>query len=260
MSAVAMQSFGFGDQLVRVIDRDGAVWFVANDVCASLEIGNSRQAVSRLDEDEKGVITADTLGGQQQLTIISESGVYSLIFTSRKASAKQFRKWVTQEVLPTIRTTGRFELAPAEPDEDAIGFEVPDQFDTLSKKLALAREARVVFGIKAARVAWRELGLLPALTDGLLSPREEMIAAARAVAPVNATVADWMSARVDYVPGHREQCQTLYYDYVDWCRSTKVVPDATVTLTAFGRALTNAGVIGIKTNRRHRVGLKLKQE
>jgi hypothetical protein len=75
-----------------------------------LEIGNVTDVVNRLDDDEKGVDTIETLGGPQQLNIVNESGLYSLIFTSRKPEAKAFRRWVTGVVLPTLRRTGKFEM------------------------------------------------------------------------------------------------------------------------------------------------------
>jgi prophage antirepressor-like protein len=100
--------FKFDGTVVRVIDRDGEPWFVLADVCRVLEIENSRNAAARLDDDEKGVCSVDTLGGSQNATIISESGLYSLILTSRKEGARRFKKWVTAEVLPSIRKTGGY--------------------------------------------------------------------------------------------------------------------------------------------------------
>lgn len=103
--------FDFEEKPVRTVDRNGEVWFVASDVCSALTIGNSRDAISRLDDDEKGVGITDTLGGRQEVTIINESGLYSLTFSSRKDEAKRFRKWVTSEVLPAIRKTGGYNQA-----------------------------------------------------------------------------------------------------------------------------------------------------
>lgn len=91
---------------VRATQRDGEFWFLASDVAKALDIVNPRQAVARLDEDEKGVISTDTLGGQQEATFISESGLYSLILGSRKPQAKPFKRWVTHDLLPTLRRTG----------------------------------------------------------------------------------------------------------------------------------------------------------
>ncbi|EXI92404.1 MAG: putative phage-encoded protein [Candidatus Accumulibacter sp. BA-94] len=112
----AITPFHFGDQQVRVISDDhGEPWFVGADVCEALALRNSRDAMARLDEDEKGVAITDTLGGQQEMVTINESGLYSLILTSRKAEARKFKKWVTSEVLPAIRRTGAYAAAPAMP-------------------------------------------------------------------------------------------------------------------------------------------------
>jgi prophage antirepressor-like protein len=95
---------------VRVIDRNGEPWFVAKDVCDTLEILNSRDTVGRLDADEKDVALTDTPGGTQWMTIVSESGLYSLILSSRKPEAKQFKRWITHEVIPQIRKTGSYSV------------------------------------------------------------------------------------------------------------------------------------------------------
>lgn len=89
-------------------DLKGHLWFAAVDVCAALDIKNSRQALTKLDEDEKGVISSDTLGGKQTITTVSESGLYELIFNSRKSEAKLFKKWVKQTVLPALRRDGMY--------------------------------------------------------------------------------------------------------------------------------------------------------
>ena len=95
---------------IRVADKNGEPWFVAKDVCEILGVANSRDAVGNLEEDEKGVVITDTLGGKQEVSIISESGLYSLIFKSRKPEAKAFSKWVRSEVLPSIRKTGSYSV------------------------------------------------------------------------------------------------------------------------------------------------------
>lgn len=101
--------FAFDGQAVRVItDEAGEPWFVAADVCRVLGIANARDAIVRLDADEKGVGTADTLGGTQQVATVNEHGIYALTFTSRKPEAKAFKRWVTHEVLPAIRKTGSY--------------------------------------------------------------------------------------------------------------------------------------------------------
>lgn len=100
--------FNFDSQSLRTITRNGEPWFVAADVCDTLGLDDTSKACSRLDDDEKGTNSIRTLGGQQEVTIINESGLYSLILTSRKPEAKRFKKWVTSEVLPTIRKTGGY--------------------------------------------------------------------------------------------------------------------------------------------------------
>lgn len=106
-------SFSFPAHSMRVVMRDGEPWFVAADVLESLTL--DRKALERLDEDEKGVNTVHTLGGEQKMTVINESGLYSLVLGSRKPEAKKFKKWVTSEVLPAIRRTGRYEQAAPAP-------------------------------------------------------------------------------------------------------------------------------------------------
>jgi prophage antirepressor-like protein len=107
--------FQFEAQEVRFVGTAIDPWWVASDVCTVLEIRNSRDALQRLDEDEKGVGIIDTLGGKQEMTIINESGLYSLVLTSRKPQAKRFKKWVTSEVLPSIRKNGSYSLVTPEP-------------------------------------------------------------------------------------------------------------------------------------------------
>ena len=96
---------------VRIVERDGNPWFVANDVCKILALANPRSSMALLDPDEKGVHTVDTPSGEQEMTVVSEAGLYSLILRSRKAEAKTFKRWVTHEVLPSIRKTGAY-VAP----------------------------------------------------------------------------------------------------------------------------------------------------
>jgi len=95
-------------QDLTTIEIDGEPWFVASQVCSLLDIQNSRQAIQSLDEDEKLVYVLHTSGQKRSVNIINESGLYSLVFRSKKPSAKKFRKWITSEVIPTIRKTGRF--------------------------------------------------------------------------------------------------------------------------------------------------------
>lgn len=106
---VEVFNFSQGKAPIRVQLINSEPWFVAKDVCEVLGIANHKDAASRLDEDERrGVGITDPIGRPQTVTAVSESGLYSLVFQSRKAEAKKFRKWVTSEVLPSIRKKGYY--------------------------------------------------------------------------------------------------------------------------------------------------------
>ena len=97
---------------VRIITREGEPWFVAADVCRALENSNNRDALSQLDDDEKGVTLTDPPGGEQELLIINEPGLYTLVLDSRKPEARAFKRWITHEVIPAIRKYGVSLRAP----------------------------------------------------------------------------------------------------------------------------------------------------
>lgn len=130
--------FSFEQHAVRTVERDGQVWFIAADVCAVLSIKNPRDSVRHLDDDEKGVVSTDTLGGQQQMTIVNESGLYALVLRSRKPEARRFAKWVTAEVLPAIRKTGSY-TAPAKRQPKALPYGLTHDQQTSIKALVKAR-------------------------------------------------------------------------------------------------------------------------
>lgn len=107
----SVQVFNYGENTpVRVRVMNGQTWFVAKDVCKVLGIEKARNAVSRLEDDEREPVLVDTLGGTQRMSAVSESGLYHLVFQSRKPEARKFRRWVTGEVLPQIRMTGGYRL------------------------------------------------------------------------------------------------------------------------------------------------------
>ena len=96
----------FGE--VRSVVKGGEPWFAAKDVCGCLSISKHRDAISRLDDDERGSFEVDTLGGRQNIAAVNEYGLYSLVLSSRKPEAKEFKRWVTHEVIPAIRKTGMY--------------------------------------------------------------------------------------------------------------------------------------------------------
>ena len=112
----AISAFSFEGANVRIFNRKDEPMWVLSDVCNVLGILNVGNVRSRLDEDEVDDIRiVDAIGRNQETTIINESGLYSLILTSRKPAAKRFKKWVTAEVLPAIRKTGVYSVATARP-------------------------------------------------------------------------------------------------------------------------------------------------
>lgn len=106
-----MQVFNYKSSQVRTVEINNEPWFVLKDVCAVLDLGSAHKVSERLDEDERNHIPlTDSLGRKQETTIINESGLYNVILRSDKPEAKPFRKWVTSEVLPSIRKTGSYAL------------------------------------------------------------------------------------------------------------------------------------------------------
>jgi len=130
--------FNFNTEQIRVITIADEPWFVAKDLCIILSITNVSDALSRLDEDEKGVIgLTDSIGREQQMSVVSESGMLALILSSRKPEAKAFRKWVTSVLLPTIIRTGSY-TAPALPTLPlTLQQPIPTQAIALCKNLLL---------------------------------------------------------------------------------------------------------------------------
>lgn len=105
-----VQVFNFEEMNVRTVEIDDEVWFVAVDVAKALDIKNTTQALSRLDDDERAMFN---IGRQGETNVISEAGLYRFIGGSRKKEAKQFMRWVNHEVLPSIRKTGSYQAQPA---------------------------------------------------------------------------------------------------------------------------------------------------
>lgn len=113
-----LKRFTYNGAQLRTIQRPDGVWWVLRDVCEVLGIANSKNVAARLDADEKGVHLMDTPGGTQKMTIVNEPGLYAVILRSDKPEAKDFKRWVTHEVLPAIRRTGGY-IAGADSMTDA---------------------------------------------------------------------------------------------------------------------------------------------
>ena len=107
-----LQIFVYGGEQLRTVQRDDGLWWVLRDVCRVLNIQNAADIKKRLDDDEKGVGQIYTPGGTQEMTIINEPGLYAVILRSDKPEAKAFKRWVTHDVLPSIRKTGAYGVPP----------------------------------------------------------------------------------------------------------------------------------------------------
>lgn len=148
--------FAFNDHLVRTTRRGDEPWFVGKDVCNVLEIRNHNDALARLDPDERAGVGIPDPSGMKHTVIISEPGVFRLIFTSRKPEAEAFKRWLAHEVLPALRRTGRYDPAHQGGLPDALA---DGPTAALNVKLGLVREARLLFGAARARRLWEQLHL-----------------------------------------------------------------------------------------------------
>ena len=141
---------------VRTVTIDNEVYFVGKDVADALGFTNPRDAIkTHVFEEDKGVETIDTLGGKQNMTVISESGLYALVFGSRLDSAKRFKRWVTSEVLPSIRKTGSYQKQsiPEQIKTIAIGYtELEEKVDTVNEDLQNFKQDMPILGIEESRI------------------------------------------------------------------------------------------------------------
>lgn len=128
----------FGE--LRSLRMNGEPWFVAADVCKALELEKTNRALSRLDDDEKGAHSVSTPGGRQRMSIISESGLYSLILGSRKPEARAFKRWITHEVIPSIRKHGVYMTDSLLDALEAHPEAVPEYLNRLRSENARNRE------------------------------------------------------------------------------------------------------------------------
>ena len=137
--------FEYNSRQVRTIVKDGEPWFVAKDVCDILELGDVSKAVSRLPEIMKGTNSILTLGGNQEMLVVSEAGLYKLVFTSRKPEAEKFTDWVATEVIPSIRKHGAY-MTPETIEKVLLN---PDTIIQLATALKEERQRRLALEPKA---------------------------------------------------------------------------------------------------------------
>lgn len=229
MTDIAM--LDFEDRSIRTVMIDGEPWFVGKDVCACLEIGNHRDALGRLETDERQdcVGIADAIGRDRTTTVISEPGVYRLVFTSRTDVAERFKRWLAHEVLPSLRRTGRYEMPPA-----ADGLDRLSALDVieLGQTMRTLREVRLTFGMRAARMLARRLPI----PDDIARPPE----------PPGGrdSVARFADDVVVRTLGARVAASDLHDAYTAWCRRHAAEPAHPST---FGRRISSLGIGRIKS-------------
>lgn len=154
-----------GEHMVRVIEKVNGPHFVAKDACMVLHIANVSMAVDKLDEDEKGISSIDTLGGKQDVITVTEGGLYTLILRSRHATTPgtiqhRFRKWVTGDVLPAIRKTGSYAVAGEVISPEVLEARAfPDwPLEEMRTKRSVVDMYRLTFGNQAAQWVCPKLG------------------------------------------------------------------------------------------------------
>jgi hypothetical protein len=225
--------FAFDDALVRALWVENDPWFVLVDVCRVLGIANSRDAASRLDDDEKGCVgnpDAPLVGGNPTLNIVSESGLYALIFRSRKPEAVRFRKWVTSEVIPSLRKTGRYAMPGLEDGADLGTGALPLNERRLWVD-AITLSLRV-HGRAAARLLWAQSPLPQVSAEQVWQEQADS-------GEDLGGVAQFMTACTRPEPESWIEATPLYVAYAGWCAGVGRRP---VTVTAFGRRLASLGV------------------
>ena len=151
-----------GINLNALLDEEGEIWFIGKEITDFLEYKNSRKALKdHVDIEDKGVTKRYTLGGKQEMTIINESGFYSLILRSKTPKAKEFKKWVTKEVLPSIRKNGYYidnnnitqeQLDKLQKEKDELEIKLKEANELIDNELNAdyfytIREVREIFGL-----------------------------------------------------------------------------------------------------------------
>lgn len=165
----------FGEIRTTMIDSEP--WFVGKDIANILGYSNTRDAINKhVDDDDKGVSKCDTLGGNQNLVIINESGLYSLILSSKMPQAKKFKRWVTSEVLPQIRQTGGYiPIGEYETEEEFLARALIIAQNTLKKKDELIEAQKKQLVIKDEEIEYKENVIIGLVDDIDLATKRQRI-------------------------------------------------------------------------------------
>lgn len=189
MEGAQLMNWSFGDTLIRTVQKNQKgcgniatlseedVWFVAKDVATALDYSETKNMISLLDEDETAKCPVSTSGGTQEMIVMSEAGVYHAAFMSRKENAKEFRRWVTGEVLPEIRRTGSYGLPAIQEDGLAkLQRWIVTQIDSrLPKALPSQDAAKTNASAKLLQKENEMLGRLEELVDKGLLKKEDFL-------------------------------------------------------------------------------------
>lgn len=213
----AVQPFYFDGHEVRTVQDDrGEPWFVAKDVCAVLGIADHHQAIERLDEDEGGRYTIPTPSGSQEMKAVSESGLYALIFTSRKPEARAFRKWVTGTVLPAIRKTGRY--VPG----DSMVVELPRRVRAMRPHIRVAVLSGAVQAAKMGNLGSDDIYFhLRTLFEIIAGPDqiEERLEGTQRAVRWERHFEDWAEECIEKSKGSIVNARELYESFLSYCKS-----------------------------------------
>ena len=243
-----LQIFIYNGAPLRVLEKDGEIWWVLKDVCSLFGVANYRDIAKRLDDDEKGVVLADTPSGKQNMTAVNESGLYTAFFTmqpgqsrtatpeeieARKMALKGFKRWVTHEVLPQIRKTGSYTVQPMTPAEllaaqAQLLVDMEKRMDAMQTQTA-ALEAKVdkamtVFS-RPAEDHWK------ADTDGAIKKLCEdnhlsvMATKGRMYAELEQTAGCDVSARLNRLRGRKKKAGMRRKDYMALTKLDAIAED-----------------------------------
>jgi hypothetical protein len=207
-------TFFYHSEPVRVVyGGDGNPWWVAKDVCAALDLTDTSKSCSKLDDDEKGTKIILTLGGPQAHVIINEPGLYSLILRSSKPEARRFKRWITHDVLPAIRRTGRYVHPQSPSPSDGPGGAQPH--------VSWAKLAREFEGaLRVSRMAGEELSRARTLANAAVLDRcgVDCFAALGIEVPVETDdLGDFAAACLVLGSGFSASPASVYTAYCKWC-------------------------------------------
>lgn len=249
--------FDYESNLIRIVkDEEGLPWWVAKDVCRVLKLKDANKAVKNLDDDEKGTTKVRTLGGEQNVITINEPGLYALIIRSNKPEAKKFRRWITHEVLPSIRKTGQYKMAGDDKGGFINGGDIKKAGNMYFPMAKLVESADKYLGGKAALQALNYFTGMP--VDDLLVELEEKKLKTNmgSLEWAKNAIEDFLTDECEFGDEFRVQASDIYKAFCSWSRNQGVMK--ILTQKRFGAVL-SASFDREKVGTVHYIGLRLKQ-